>query len=95
VNKSLLFAGVSSMQNHAGQHKLYFIADQLGRQGISVSVLVPDLPENRGFFDGKPHVRTHFYEPGSALGDAMRKARVVQQGEWSCIWVGSAYEAIC
>jgi len=86
VSKRILFAGVSSMKNHAGQDKLYFVADQFGRQGINVTVLVPDIEENRAFFADKPHVTTHFYRPGSALGDAMRKSRVVQNGDWSCIW---------
>lgn len=75
------------MQNHAGQDKLYFIADKLGRLGISISVLVPDLEENRDFFSGKPHVSTHFYKQTNALADAWRKARVVREAKWSAIWL--------
>lgn len=87
MNNRLLFVGVSSMQHHAGQHKIYFIADAFGRLGVPVTVLVPDLEENRAFFQDKPHVQTRFYRPGSALGDAWRKARVLQEGQWSAAWV--------
>jgi len=75
------------MRHHAGQNKLYSIADLFGRQGVPVSVLVPDLAENRAFFADKPHVEPRFYAPGSALGDAWRKARIVREGDWSCAWV--------
>jgi glycosyltransferase involved in cell wall biosynthesis len=87
VNKRLLFVGVSSMQNHAGQHKLYFLADAFSRQGIPVTILVPDLEENRAFFADKPDVMARFYPPGSAFGDAWRKARIVAEGRWSAIWL--------
>jgi len=87
VSKRILFAGVSSMKHHAGQYKLYFIADILGRQGVPVTVLVPDLLENREFFTDKPHVEARFYPTGSSLGDAWRKARAVRLGDWSAIWV--------
>jgi glycosyltransferase involved in cell wall biosynthesis len=87
LNKSLLFAGVSSMRHHAGQNKLYFIADHFGRNGVPVTVLLPDFEENRAYFADKPHVQTRFYRPGSALGDAWRKARVVREGKWTCMWV--------
>jgi glycosyltransferase involved in cell wall biosynthesis len=79
--------GVSSMRDHAGQHKLYFIADNFGRQGIPVTVLLPDLEENRAYFEDKPHVRTHFYASGVALRDAWRKTQFVWEGNWSCVWV--------
>jgi glycosyltransferase involved in cell wall biosynthesis len=75
------------MRHHAGQHKLYFIADLFGRQEVPVTVLVPDIDENRAFFADKPYVQTRFYAPGSALGDAWRKARAVREGSWSSIWV--------
>ena len=87
VNKRLLFSGVSSMQDHAGQHKLYFIADEFGQQDIPVTVLVPDLEENRAFFAGKKYVQTRFYKPGTAVQDAWRKAQVANEGNWSAIWV--------
>jgi glycosyltransferase involved in cell wall biosynthesis len=85
--KPLLFVGVSSMRDHAGQHKLYFLADLLGRRGMPVTVLVPDLAENRAFFADKPHVATHFYPTGSALADAWRKSQFVRTRRWSAIWV--------
>jgi glycosyltransferase involved in cell wall biosynthesis len=87
VSKRLLFAGVSTMRDHAGQHKLYFIADALGRNGVPVSVLVPDVAENRDFLGDKPHIEAHFYKPGSALSDVRRKARVLGSGNWSAVWV--------
>jgi len=75
------------MRHHAGQNKLYCIADLLGRQGVPVAVLVPDVGENRAFLADKPHVEALYYAPGSALGDAWRKARIVQEGDWSSVWV--------
>jgi len=87
VSDRLLFVGVSSMQEHAGQYKLYFLADAFGRQGIPVTVLVPDMEENRAFFLNKPHVEAHFYPPSHALGDLWSKSRFVNQGAWSAIWV--------
>jgi glycosyltransferase involved in cell wall biosynthesis len=86
VSKRLLFVGVSSMKDHAGQYKLYFLADAFGRQGIPVTVLVPDLEENRAFFRDKPHVQTHFYPPSHTLADLWIKSRFVNQGTWSAIW---------
>jgi glycosyltransferase involved in cell wall biosynthesis len=87
VNKSLLFVGVSSMRNHAGQDKLYFLADEFGRKGTPVTVLVPDLRENRDFFADKPHVEARFYPKGNALADAWNKTRVVRESKWSAIWL--------
>jgi glycosyltransferase involved in cell wall biosynthesis len=87
ANNPLLFVGISSMRTDASQHKLYFLADLLGRSGTPVSVLVPDLAENRGFFADKPHVTAHFYPSGSALADFGRKSRFVRSGRWSAIWV--------
>ena len=87
VNKRLLFVGVSSMPDHAGQDKLYFLAHELGLSGIPVTVLVPDLEANRNFFADKPHVETRFYRPGSAAMDAIRKSRVVDEALWTAIWV--------
>jgi len=75
------------MRDHAGQHKLYFLADLIGREGTPVTVLVPDLEENRAFFADKPHVQTCFYRSGNALADAWRKTRVVQEATWSAIWL--------
>jgi glycosyltransferase involved in cell wall biosynthesis len=87
VNKPLLFVGISSMRDDASQCKLYFLADLLGRSGTPVSVLVPDLAENRGFFADKSHVTTHFYPSGSALADFWRKSRFVRSGRWAAIWI--------
>ncbi len=86
-NRPLLFVGISSMRDDASQHKLYFLADLLGRSGMPVSVLVPDLAENRGFFADKPHVTVHFYPSASALADFWRKSRFVRSGRWSAVWV--------
>ncbi|HWZ94735.1 MAG TPA: glycosyltransferase [Opitutaceae bacterium] len=83
----LLFVGISSMRDDASQHKLYFLADILGRRGTPVTVLVPDLAENRAYFADKPHVATHYYPPGSALADAWRKSQFVHTRPWSAIWV--------
>ena len=44
------------MRNHAGQDKLYFLADQLGRRGIPVTVLVPGFEDNRSFLRTRPHI---------------------------------------
>lgn len=87
VSKRILFVGVSSMKEHAGQYKLYFIADAFGRRGIPVSVLVPDIEENREFFEGRPHVQAHFYRPGNTLADMWRKSSFVRCGVWSAAWV--------
>jgi len=87
VSKRLLFVGVSSMQNHAGQNKLYFLADELGRMGVPVTVLVPDIEENRAFFSDKPHVQARLYRGGNALADAWHKARVAREPTWSAIWI--------
>lgn len=87
MSKRILFAGVSTMRDHAGQHKLYFIADAFGRSGIPVSVLVPDRDDNRAFLDGKPHIDAHYYPPGSVMSDIRRKAQTLQDGEWSAAWV--------
>lgn len=87
MNKPLLFVGVSSMKDHAGQYKLYFLADAFGRQGIPVTVLVPDMEENRAFFADKPHVEAHFYESRSALSDFWRKSSFVSRGQWKAIWL--------
>ena len=75
------------MREHAGQHKLYFIADTFGRRGIPVSVLVPDLADNRAFLAGKRHIDAHFYAPGGVLADVRRKAQVLSKGDWSAVWV--------
>jgi glycosyltransferase involved in cell wall biosynthesis len=83
----MLFVGVSSMRDHAGQYKLYFLADEFGRRGIPVTVLVPDIDENRAFFADKPHVATHFYPMGSASEDSRRKSEFVNAGDWSSLWV--------
>ena len=87
MSKRLLFIGVSSMKDHAGQHKLYFLADTLGRRGVPVTTLVPDMEENRRFFAGKPHVDARFYTMGSALDDARAKGRVLREDRWSAVWV--------
>lgn len=87
MSKRLLFAGVSTMRDHAGQHKLYFIADAFGRQGIPVSVMVPDRPENRAFLADRPHIEAHFYPSGSVWSDVRRRARVLETGDWSAVWV--------
>jgi glycosyltransferase involved in cell wall biosynthesis len=85
--KPLLFVGISSMRDDASQHKLYFLADILGRRGTPVTVLVPDLAENRAFFADKPHVATHYYPSGAAFADAWRKSQFVRTGTWSAVWV--------
>jgi glycosyltransferase involved in cell wall biosynthesis len=87
VNKRLLIVGVSSMRHHAGQDKVYYVADALGRRAVPVTVLVPDLEENRGFFRDKPHVEARFYRAGTALGDAWTKTRFFTEGDWSAVWV--------
>jgi hypothetical protein len=87
VNKRLLFAGVSTMRDHAGQHKLYFIADALGRSGVPVSVLVPDREENRAFLEDRPHIDSHFYRPGSVLSDVRQRAETLRGGDWAAVWV--------
>lgn len=84
----LLFIGVSSMKDHAGQHKLYFLSDLLSQRGVPVSVLVPDIAENRAFFTDKPSVQAHFYAGGNALQDLLTKSRFVRdQGPWSAVWI--------
>ncbi len=75
------------MRDHAGQYKLYFIADILGKSGVPVSVLLPDIEENRAFFSDKPHVATHFYRMGSAAEDSRTKSDFVNAGDWSAVWV--------
>jgi glycosyltransferase involved in cell wall biosynthesis len=75
------------MRNHAGQDKLYFLADQLGRRGIPVTVLVPGFEENRSFLRVRPHIEARYYPPGSALSDLRHKTRIVQDGSWSAIWI--------
>ncbi|HEY5228086.1 MAG TPA: glycosyltransferase [Opitutaceae bacterium] len=87
MNKRLLFVGVSSMRDHAGQDKLYFVADELGRRGVPVTVLVPGFDENRSFLRARPHIEARFYRPGTALGDLGRKTRMIQEGAWSAIWI--------
>lgn len=75
------------MRHHAGQHKVYFVADALGRQGVPVSVLVPNEPENREFLSDKPHIDARFYQTRSALGDAWLKTRAYLDGDWSAVWI--------
>jgi glycosyltransferase involved in cell wall biosynthesis len=75
------------MRNHAGQDKLYFLADQLGRRGIPVTVLVPGFEDNRSFLRTRPHIEALYYPPGSALADLRQKTRMIQQGSWSAIWI--------
>ena len=87
MSSRLLFAGVSTMRDHAGQHKLYFIADAFGRCGIPVSVLVPDRDENRAFLAEKPHIDAHFYPPGAVYSEIRHKALVLAGGKWSAVWV--------
>jgi glycosyltransferase involved in cell wall biosynthesis len=87
VNKRLLFVGVSTMQHHAGQHKLYFLADACGRRGLPTTVLVPDFEENRAFFAAKPWVEALFYPHGNGLTDAWQKSRVLREDRWSAIWL--------
>lgn len=87
ANSRILFAGVSTMRDHAGQHKLYFIAVAFARMGIPVTVLVPDREENRGFFAGHSAVDARFYPAGSVLSDIVRKAGQLRAGNWSAVWV--------
>jgi glycosyltransferase involved in cell wall biosynthesis len=87
VSKRLLFVGVSSMKDHAGQDKLYFLSDELARKGVPVTVLVPDLQENRAFFADKPYVEAMFYPGGWAVGDAWRKTQMIGKGKWSAVWL--------
>ncbi len=87
MSKRLLFVGVSTMRDHAGQHKLYFIADALARRGIPVSVLVPDLSDNRNFLAGRSYIEAIYYPPGSVLGDVLSKARALREGAWSAVWI--------
>ena len=87
ANKRLLFVGVSSMKDHAGQHKLYFLADAFARQGIPVTVLVPDLEENRLFLSSKPHIESLYYPMRGALADARSKTAVLAQDRWSVVWI--------
>lgn len=87
MSKRLLFAGISTMRDHAGQHKLYFIADAFGRIGIPVSVLVPDFPENREFLSAHPHIEALYYPSGSVSSDIGARTRVLQRGDWSAVWV--------
>jgi glycosyltransferase involved in cell wall biosynthesis len=75
------------MRHHAGQDKLYFIADELGRRGVPVTVLVPGFDENRTFLRSRPHIDARFYRPGSALGDLGRRTQLIQEGSWSAIWI--------
>ncbi len=75
------------MQHHAGQHKLYFLADAFGRRGRPVTVLVPDFEENRAFFAAKPWVEALFYPHGNGLTDAWRKSRLLRQDRWSALWL--------
>jgi glycosyltransferase involved in cell wall biosynthesis len=75
------------MRLHAGQHKVYFVADALGRLGVPVTVLVPDFPENRDFLADRSHIEARFYKPGSSLGDAWRKTQAMIEGDWSAVWV--------
>jgi glycosyltransferase involved in cell wall biosynthesis len=75
------------MRHHAGQHKVYFVADALGRQGVPVSVLVPDEPENREFLADKPHIGARFYEARGAFADAWLKTRAYRDGNWSATWI--------
>ncbi len=87
MSKRLLFVGVSTLQHHAGQHKLYFLADTFGRQGLPTTVLVPDFAENRAFFAARPWVEALFYPHGNGLTDAWRKSRVLREDRWSAIWL--------
>ncbi len=87
MSKRILFAGVSTMRDHAGQHKLYFIADAFGRSGIPVSVLVPDKDDNRAFLADRPHIDAHYYPQGSVVSDMRWKARQLGGGDWSAVWV--------
>ena len=87
MNKRLLFAGVSSMRNHAGQHKLYFVADALGKRGLPVTTLVPDFEENRAFFANRPWIEALYYPHRYALGDVIRRSRVLGEDRWSAAWV--------
>ena len=87
MNKRLLFVGVSSMKDHAGQHKLYFLADAFGRQGFPVTVLVPDIDENRVFLGSRPHIEAIFYPVRSALADARYKSRILAQDRWTAAWI--------
>ena len=75
------------MKNHAGQHKLYFLADAFGRMGLPVTTLVPDFEENRAFFSDKPWVEALYYPNRHALGDAWRKSRVLGEDRWSAVWI--------
>jgi len=75
------------MKNHAGQHKLYFLADAFGKRGLPVTTLVPDLEENRAFFSDKPWVEALYYPNRHALGDAWRKSRVLGEDRWSAVWI--------
>lgn len=87
MSKRLLFAGISTMRDHAGQHKLYFIADTLGRRGIPVSVVVPDRTENRAFLAERPHIDAHFYPSGTVWSDLRHRSLLLDRGAWSAIWV--------
>lgn len=87
MSKRLLFTGVSTMRDHAGQHKLYFIAEALARRGIPVSVLVPDRRENREFLAARPEIEAHFYPSGSVLGDLRHKASMLGRRSWSAVWI--------
>ncbi len=87
MSKRLLFAGISTMRDHAGQHKLYFIADAFGRAGIPVTVLVPDRPENRAFLTARPHIDALYYPAGSVASEIQHRADKLQQGNWSAVWV--------
>ncbi|HZP60722.1 MAG TPA: glycosyltransferase [Opitutaceae bacterium] len=87
MNRRLLFVGVSTMQHHAGQHKLYFLADALGRRGWPTTVLVPDFEENRVFLRDRPWIEALFYPHGNGLTDAWQKSRVLREDRWSAIWL--------
>lgn len=87
MSRRLLFTGVSTMRDHAGQHKLYFIAEALARKGVPVSVLVPDRRENREFLRARPGIEAHFYPDGSVLSDLRHKARMLGRRSWSAVWI--------
>ena len=59
----------------------------LGKRGLPVTTLVPDFEENRAFFANRPWIEALYYPHRYALGDVIRRSRVLGEDRWSAAWV--------
>jgi glycosyltransferase involved in cell wall biosynthesis len=92
----LLFIGTSSMDRNATQQKLYFLSCELARRGRTIAACVPDLPQNREFFNenGKD-VDVRYFPKGSAFEEHRWKSALLLRERWHAVHsIGVGYRTL-